>query len=577
MTEGEVLDSAAPGVNAQQEWLEHCASAVRKFLKNAVIIDNQPYIKEIKTNVTRELQLPDDGMPTYVREEFSQITEAELEDEKAHRLDIRKISDSFAENGIACAFVLPDDDEADENSTMRRVLNAAKISDIVVIDWYLLGSSPVLTIKLLAAIAAQDIAESGRMRLICVYTGQPLDDGIFADVKKALGAGGVELTDVPNTKFCAKATNCLVSVLNKIEVPPVNLPGELTRLFTCLADGLIPSFALAAVGAIRKNTHHMVTRFGGTLDSAYIANRLITNPPGDVAELMRELLVAECDNALGLDRIADDYLEISSITKWLNLKQDDFIVPSYKSGKGDAKQTIDINRTVINGLLNFGVGDRTFTTDGINDVEFPDFHRNKIAIALCGGIEAARNTENEFSRLVAFRREAFGQSKLFSEVNWKPSLTTGTVLRLQEGNMTRYLMCLTPACDALRIKEPRPFVFLEGIPSDQPYNLVVRDVDDSEVGLFFDRKHPSISTFHFAPDEETQRVRGIIEAANGQAPKFLFKSMNGDTHEFSWLGEIRNGRAVSEMAGLASNWMRIGIIDSEYLRLAGKGSIKFKN
>jgi hypothetical protein len=576
MMDGEVLDATVPAAAAQQEWLEHCLSAVKKFLKNAVVIDNQPYVKEIRAVAAQELQLPDDGMSMATVGEIGKSIDAELEDEKAHRLDVRKVSDAFAENGIACAFVLPDDDDTDEASIIRRVLNAARISDIVVIDWYLQGSSPVLTIKLLAAIAAQDVAESGRMRLICVYTGQPLDEGIFSDVKAALSTGGVVVKDTPDTQFCARGTNCFVSVLNKIEVPPVSLPETLTRLFTCLADGLIPSFALAAVGAIRKNTHHMVTRFGGVLDSAYIANRLITNPPGDVAELMRELLVAECDNALGLDRIADDYLETGSVTKWLNFKQDAFVVPQYQIGKGDNKQTVDVDRNVIDGLLNFGIGDRDFTVDGKKFIEFPGFHRNKVATALSGSIETARNAENEFSRLVVFRREAFGHSKLVSDVHWKPSLTTGTVLRLQQGDVTRYLMCLTPACDALRIQEPRPFVFLEGVCSDQPYNLVVKDLDGSEVGLYFDRKHPNISTFYFAPDKETQRVRGIEETVDGGASRFLFKSMHDDTLSFSWLGEIRYGRAVSEMAGLASNWMRIGIIDSEYLRLAGKGSFKFK-
>lgn len=42
MMDGEVLDATVPVAAAQQEWLEHCLSAVKKFLKNAVVIDNQP-------------------------------------------------------------------------------------------------------------------------------------------------------------------------------------------------------------------------------------------------------------------------------------------------------------------------------------------------------------------------------------------------------------------------------------------------------------------------------------------------------------------------------------------------------
>ena len=77
----------------------------------------------------------------------------------------------------------------------------------------------------------------------------------------------------------------------------------------------------------------MVTRFGSHLDSAYVANRLISDPPEDVAEMMRELLVAECDNALGLESVADRYLDKYALTHWLAHNKDKFVEPSYKKAK----------------------------------------------------------------------------------------------------------------------------------------------------------------------------------------------------------------------------------------------------
>ncbi|MFL7922290.1 hypothetical protein V7O30_21640, partial [Escherichia coli] len=106
--------------------------------------------------------------------------------------------------------------------------------------------------------------------------------------------GGVTVDEIADGVLYSEKQSCLAIVLNKQSVSSADLPTVLVNQFCKFADGLLPSFALAAVGAIRKKSHHMVTRFGSHLDSAYVANLLISDPPEDVAEMMRELLVAEC-------------------------------------------------------------------------------------------------------------------------------------------------------------------------------------------------------------------------------------------------------------------------------------------
>jgi len=425
----------------------------------------------------------------------------------------------------------------------------------------------------LELLAKSDVDESGRMRLICVYTGQTITDDIFSDMKKALVAGGVSLTDMGDKKFYAKNGHCLIMALNKAEVSSMQLPNALVEAFTYLADGLIPAFSLAAVGAIRKNIHHMVTRFDKNLDSSYIANRLITNPPGDVAELMRELLVAECDNALGLEAVADEFLDIPAIEKWLAFHKNSLCVTEYETKKQGANVKVKIDLDTLLGVLRNGVNDKEMIVGDRDVRDFPEFRRNKVTEALAGSVEKAMSAENDFSRLVAFRREAFGSTKLSNNDGWLPSLTTGTVLKFGSDDDARFFMCLTPACDMLRLKEPRNFVFLEGVAQPKPYNFVVKDSGGEAISLFFDKKSPSICTFIFAPDESTQRVRGV-KAQDKQSFKFCTVESTGGM-EFLWLGEIRYGRAASEMSSLASNWMRIGILDSEYLRISAKGHFKF--
>src|SRR5690606_26976487 len=123
------------------------------------------------------------------------------------------------------------------------------------------------------------------------------------------------------------------------------------------------------------------TRFHTSLDSAYVSNRLITNPPGDVTELMRELLVAECDNAIGLDRVADEFLENDSITKWLKYKNKLFNPVTYKTRKGEE---IEVTFELLNAMLKNGVGDNEFKIKKGQSIPFPEEGRNSVSITLAG-------------------------------------------------------------------------------------------------------------------------------------------------------------------------------------------------
>ncbi|MBO2643136.1 response regulator receiver domain [Shewanella algae] len=562
-------------LSPEEIWSDHCLNAVKKFIKNAVVIDNEPVLSESSQRPESLLLSPpvstgmgDQAVLITPHENgnapMSEATDSgalQETDTTLNTLDVRLVTDAFVDAGIACSFVLPSDSETDEDSKVRRVLAAAKLADMVVIDWYLYDSSPSLTIKVLRKLAEADLEEAGRLRLIAVYTSQDLTTGIFSDIKDSLKQGGLTVEDVPGTPFMARNASCLVIALNKKEVIPSDLPSKLINSFTVLADGLIPSFALAAVGAIRKNMHHLVTRFSKELDTAYISNRLITNPPGDVAELMRDLLVAEFDSAIGLESVADHYLDVKPIRKWLEVNSGKISIQQYGQNS--------IDKNFITGLLDVGIDNKGFRL-GPREVKFPYDKRGLVSIALAGSQEASQKSQNIFSRLVAFKREAINFVKVEDVDEWRPSLTTGTLLRHGNG---KYFLCLTPACDALRLEEDSSFVFLEAIQVRDKYSIILRDETGNDLKLKFERKRPKLSTFVFSPDT-TQRVRGEWHMGRnpGENGQYKFQAAE-DGNSFTWLGEIRYGRAASEMAQLVGNWMRIGINDSEFLRLIDAGKI----
>ncbi|NWE14662.1 response regulator receiver domain [Pseudomonas yamanorum] len=556
-----------PVVNPADVWTAHTLSAAKRFLKSAVVIDNQPYVSPVRvplliTPVDSGLDHPVGDL--VVPEDDGRLTMSE--DEFAHILDVRKISDAFAEEGMACAFVLPDDSDPDVETIERRVLSSSKISDIVVIDWYLRDDNPVFTLKMLEKIASDDVGERGRMRLICVYTGQPLDGAMFAGVKEAIGRGGIHLRDVDGHLYAAKSSSCIVVLLNKTEVVPSELSKFLVARFAIFADGLLPSFALAAIGAIRKNIHHMVTRFGKELDSAYIANRLISDPPEDVAEMMRELLVSECDSALGLESVADNFLDVLPIRNWIEANSERLAPQIIGEGRSVDKRLLLL--LLSNGIQKKGVLDENNAL-----FKLPENHRKKVSVALAGSAETSKRSEFDFARLVVFKREAFGGTKLTGNEGWLPSLTTGTLLKIESvgDSPSKYYICLTPACDTLRLPCDTPFVFLEAMVNPECFSVIVREEGNIDTGLFFERDRPYISTFVFSPDLAVGRIRGRKVRVVEENPVFGFVTSDGLTN-FVWLGEVRYARAASEMARLVQNWMRIGISDSEYLRQTEKGS-----
>lgn len=592
-------------------WRQHCRNAVSKFVMNAVVIDNQPILNNsyqpapiAKASIAKVL---DDGMEGLVDEpaenkdmgekvqRAEDVRKREMEEAQGaatetrrdeegeaespqrvllHDLDVRQISDAFARHQIACAFVFPHDSDPEEENILNRVMAATDCADIVVIDWYLRDQAPTLTMKILRKIAERDVAENGRMRLICVYTGQPDMNQVVRDAANALNDGGLKSVTLKEDEGYARGKEHCLLVLNKQHVIGDQLPEQLLDALTDLADGLLPTFALAAVAAVRRNVHHIITRFSAELDAAYVANRLITNPPGEVAELMRDLFVSECDTALGLERVADQFLETDQIKSWLENRRHPKNVLSYKV----KSQDISIDGGFLNALIEDGISNGMITINK-NQTKFPEDKRNLISHCLHGDEKSAKVAESSFARHITLKREAFGQSKLRSEEGWTPSLTLGTILRQNAGTKEEpkhlYFYCLTPACDTVRLNgDERTFLVLELEEAKEKTNLLIAEEGGTYKCLYIDPKPMNIRAYRFKSCQTSGRVKAKARAVEGQKTEsFFFETCQEPVFEALWLGEVRRNRANRDMANLNREWLRFGIKDSEYLRLSEKGKI----
>ena len=552
-------------------WQEHCRNAVRKFVMNVVIIDNDPQMDRLP-DIPQVATLEDSGMDLAVDDDAEDLDDGDSVSEGTdHTLYVREISDAFSEEEIACAFVFPEEEKSDRETIKARVLASTNTADIVVIDWYLSDKNPVLTTEILQAIAEADVKENGRMRLICVYTGQVNTESVLHDASEALIAGGLIFDRIEEKKCCAVGKHHSLIVLNKSEVNGKELPSYLLDALTRFADGLLPAFALAAVAAVRRNVHHIITRFSSDHDAAYVANRLITNPPGEVAELIRELFVSECDTALGLEKVADNYLEPSQIKHWLESRQ---LPNSEKAVKLNSEY--DVDGVFIEALLENGLSDEKLS---INDkqVKFSEGKRMLVSEALHGAKKESKIGESSLARFVALKREMYGNTKTKSAEGWTPSLTLGTLLRqkIQEGenHIFEYYYCLSPACSTIRLEgKSRTFLMLRLVEGAKKANLILNVNSDETKGFHVDTRPMNLRTFEFNGSNTTGRVHATLKGEEGGM--FSFKSTDDREPELSWLGEVRRNRATRDMSELNRQWLKLGIKDLEFLRLSGEGKIK---
>jgi len=152
----------------------------------------------------------------------------------------------------------------------------------------------------------------------------------------------------------------------------------------------------------------------------------------------------------------------------------------------------------------------------------------------------------------------------------------GTIL--SDKSHKKYFYCITPACDTIRLKnKKRSFVMIELEKPDGKPSLLI-PIGDKVEKFRINPKPYCIRTFEFKGDDTNGRVMAKVEVTEQQKKSFVFEAIGnaeGETVKLEWLGEVRRNRANRDMAELNREWLRLGIKDSEYLRLASKGYAEF--
>jgi hypothetical protein len=502
-----------------------------------------------------------------------------LNAEKGHSLAVLPVTNAFAARKITCGFYFPVDD--DEERLISTAFEAARNVDATIVDWQLLPGDAEPAKKLITKLIKDDREAGGRLRLIVVYTGERGLDAECTKLQAFLAEQGIDGLEPFDDGRALRSRDLLITFANKpqpgkpgleLEGPGARpkdwaeLPAFVLEQYGFLAQGLLQAFALKSIGAVRDDTHHLLSVFAPELDAAYLAQRAGIGTPSDAEEMVTSILASEFVTSINDRKIPEEVLGADAAILALKVRDEPGMIPvkDYKAEPvyqeivktpPKAAKHILADKASLELLCRVGLDQVTL---GMKSEARKDFDQNFFADA-----EEAQAVLSRFARLTSFSREAsevrrMGRDELL--------LTGGVIIRSavgdQDQNRKQYLLCVQPGCDAVRLQGTVPFPFCRLQESTGTFDLIL-SADGAEKRLKVERKPRSIAMIEFA----AHATKGIV-VSEKEDGKFGFWSADRKTF-WEFMAELRPLEAQHFISLLANKFNRVALNGSEWLRLHG--------
>lgn len=520
------------GESSFDEW---CREAADQFLQSALVIDDKATL-EAGAQVTELTPPPSDSAPELDEETGDPTEPPEL------LLDAKSLVDEFALHGLVCGVMRPGPDEPRADA----VVPTAARADIVLLDWRLRDKGE-RALKII-----ENLATNKGLRLIAIYTSAGELDEIAATVCRHLDdsnshedavftheEGSFRVTgEGLRIEIYAKDGSAGTPQEEGREIPPQNLPGRLIEDFARMTHGIVPSAAIATVGALRAETPRVLSLLGRNLDAGYLGHRILLPDPDESGDHLIELIGSE------LRTVIED-------NHYVRKAVGNEIVGRYI----DDLDTGDLSANALKEALRLGVTapkarETLNNLPGVSEADpklAPKSPKSQTH-RFTGGDEAAANR--------ADRRFAIKLS-LRTPSGAKPRLGLGTVVKDENG---AFLICLQPECDSVRLDEARGFPFLPMTPTTKIKDQDLLIEGDEPVGLKIARNPYKLRMLYFDPDPNIRAV--IAQAMSGS---FVFQSVYGC--QWMFVAQLRKGHSQDLAHHLANRIGRVGLNQSEVQRL----------
>jgi len=571
--------------------VEFSRFAARRYLESAVFIDDNIYSADTGRPENPEEIVIRELKPAFVEPGNSNATPSvnaeEVNTPERRPFRIKDLIDSFAQQGIVCAPYEPEPGFAtDENSVVFKLCETA---DLVILDWDfhevgITGTAPKSLIGSL--IKSGNRVAPHHIRLIAIYTNtidlQSISNSIYQYLETE-GCNGEPVGDCA-LRLQSGATRILILGKDGIRratdqddftVSEAALAERLLHEFADMNSGLLPSYALHGMAAIRRNSKRILERFHGNMNGAFLLHRAFSMGSEEAFDQLPALLAEELEAVLDDNRIkppeassiatdAISHLRFQSTrSKWYSVTGLPF----------PATRSIAIE--VIKQILEEG----RVTTEKYPEIrEVSELARgfHGITASLMGDLMAVVDTDKSDSnqRLAAL----FSNRTHYDES--KRHLMYGTIIRRRQPQGVKpnwiYSFCLMPVCDSLRLDQSRQYK--AGSQISFPFWKLREDVlSDSNVprrgvAVYLpDKSYALLSAGGKARDMlwvgnfSVNAATGTVTANRSADGRFLFTA--DEQTEVEWIAELKPLHSQRIAHDIAQGLSRVGLVEAEWLRL----------
>lgn len=573
------------------EFMNNSKEIITNFLQTVVIIDDEAYLNEACNNdlIDEEHEeLPSNlGRGGVSANEQSEPSDENTEEtpEEEHTLNAKLLSDKFAELGLLCTALRP------ENGDIEKYKPVLKKADIVILDWKLKkDEADGETIKGLIKDVIYDSDENVKksLRSIVIYSGEDDLKGKLELVKTYLET---ELSITPSSidTYALKYEKLQIKIYAKVvqrgdhdatvKFDVEELVDVIIEDFVDQIAGLVPNMAIQSLAELRQNTHKILGVFSKDFDEAYLSHRALLPNPQDAESFMVDLFVSELQSILEDSKKIYEVVNIEQIMDWIGKEFDN---ERYKRLFLNGVYNFDHNES--NSRINetFGFAEDYDLSSEENRAEIVEkkeelntilkniFENGYCEPIDCRLLEAkkkkpiknltdmlymnndiAKRIECDFSILSTIKKRY---------TNPIPHITLGTIIKDEQNN---YFVCITPRCDAARVEQGEysfpmlPLTLIEG--EDKKFELIIHD--DEHKKFIIEYKTEKLLTIILKKDEGNENQPVLAKENDGS---YIF--INNNEKVYKWVADIKRDKAQNISHTFAAQLSRVGFNESEYLR-----------
>ena len=535
-------------------------NAVENFLQTVVFVDDKIYAPPPTGTVLegKKVSSPKTRKPAtksavkYLSNDSALVLEKPDDPAPFSPHDIQA---SFAKKRIVCSLHQPIKKQSVgiESDTYKLCASA----DIVIVDWDLYGDAGIKATTLIENLITQSLIEDPhQLRLVLIYTDSPnlfhIADKISENLTAKIPPDEIEYKD-DDKGLAFHTLNARVVVLGKpikrldefkpFEVSEADLANRAVSEFCKLADGMLQGGILIGLAAIRKQSRKILTKFHSGLDAAFLTHRALGLPYEEAFDHITPLLVAEIEAVLE-DSLGSPLFPDPVVEDWCNRENFGEHAKSLIQGSDFRSFAYDFCR--------FG-----FEATGKHQLTSPPT-KKQLQSLLCPDVKNASPPQPDMSSM---EQLAMLMSQRTHYDNQRRFLKLGTILRECTGQK-RYLLCLQPVCDSVRLSGSNPFLFCYMDEHGKKVTHIVPNGKNS-CELFFNpcKENRAILEFSASPKK-------MVTAKGDADSEFVFSDEMKD--EYQWVAQLKTEHAQRAVEQFARELSRVGLTESEWLRLKAK-------